>query len=122
MDMKKAGFVLIVVLVGFISSCTTSPEGYPSKDYLDSLVVDFNTKTDFVLADVQIPTKEGQIDFINEAYFTFEFNKQEWSMLPFVQSDDEEINYLFEKIEGFNLNETVAMEIMFFDRSYYKKR
>ena len=120
--MKKVGFVFALVLAGFLSSCTTSPEGYPSKDYLDSLVIDFYTKTDFVLADVQIPTKEGQIDFINEAYFTFEFNKQDWSMLPFVQSDDEEINYLFEKSEGFNMNETVTMEKLFFDRNYYRKR
>lgn len=120
--MKKASFIFVILLFGFLSSCTTAPEGYPSQDYLDSLVLDFNTNTNYVLADVQFPTDEGQIDFINEAYFTFEFNKEEWSMLPFVQSDDEEINYLFEKNEGFNLNETVTMEKLFFNRNYYRKR
>jgi hypothetical protein len=120
--MKCNQLIFSILLFGFLSSCTTSPEGYPSKDYLDSLVTDFNTKTDFVLEDVVIPTDEGQIDFINEAFFTFEFDKEEWSMRPFVQSNEDEINYLFEKNEGFNLNETVTMEKLFFDRSYYKKR
>lgn len=116
--MKK--LIALAAIVGLIVSCQTTHEGYPDQQFLDSVIVEFNNHTGNSLADYPIPEKPGEIDFIGGLHYPFTHEGEDFVVKPFVQTDDEEVNYLILKGEAFS--GAISMEKLFRDRNYYKKR